>query len=438
MNIKSILEKLQKSKVTRNALWLIGGKAAQMCINLLVGIIIARYLGPSNYGLINYGRAYTAFFLSFCTLGINSLLVKEFVEHQGEEGKIIGTALLLKGTASILSAILIMIIVSIVDFGETETILVVALCSIGMVFNIFDTFNYWFQSKLESKVTAVCSLIAFSVTAAYKVWLLATSKSVTYFAFATSVDYICIGSFLFCAYRKYKGEKLRFSWGYGKKLLKISTPFIFPNLMVAVYGQTDKIMLKQMISEAEIGYYSTAVSISTMWCFIISAIIDSMYPTIMESFHRSKEEFDNKNRLLYAIIFYACVIMSVIISILAEPIIKIFFGEAYLPSVVPLRIVTWYTAFSYLGVARNAWIVCNNRQNKLKYVYAAAAISNVVLNLIFIPSMKASGAALASLLAQIITTMVAPFFMPSLRENSVMMLEAVYLKGIIKRPRRTT
>ena len=208
--------------------------------------------------------------------------------------------------------------------------------------------------------------------------------------------------------------------------------------MVAVYGQTDKIMLKQMISEAEIGYYSTAVSISTMWCFIISAIIDSMYPTIMESFHRSKEEFDNKNRLLYAIIFYACVIMSVIISILAEPIIRIFFGKAYLPSVVPLRIVTWYTAFSYLGVARNAWIVCNNRQNKLKYVYAAAAISNVVLNLIFIPSMKASGAALASLLAQIITTMVAPFFMPSLRENSVMMLEAVYLKGIIKRPRRTT
>lgn len=431
--LKSILEKIKRNRTARNAVWLISGKVIQMCINLLVGLLTARYLGPSNYGLINYGGAYTAFFLSFCTLGINSVLVKEFVDHRGEEGKIIGTSLLLKGIASILSAILIVAIVNIVDFGETQTIIVVILCSIGMIFNIFDTFNYWFQSRLESKVTAICSLIAFSITAVYKVILLATSKSVIYFAFATSVDYICIGVLLFCSYKKHKGGKLQFSWRYGKKLLKSSTPFIIPSLMVAIYGQTDKIMLKQIISETEIGYYSTAVSLCTMWCFVIAAIIDSMYPTIMESFHRTKEEFDNKNKLLYTIVFYTCVIVSAVISILAEPIVRILYGTAYLPSVAPLRIVTWYTAFSYLGVARNAWIVCNNRQNKLKYVYAAAAISNVFFNLILIPSMGASGAALASLLAQVITTMVVPFFMPSLRENSVMMVEAICLKGILKR-----
>lgn len=403
-----------------------------MCINLVVGLLTARYLGPSNYGLINYGGAYTAFFLSICTLGINSVLVKEFVDNRGDEGKIIGTSLLLRGIASVLSAILIIVIVNLVDYGETETIIVVALCSIGLIFNIFDTFNYWFQSRLESKVTAVCSLVAFSVTAVYKIFLLTTSKSVEYFAFATSVDYICIGLLLFYSYKRHEGGKLHFSWNYGKHLLKISTPFIVPSLMVAIYGQTDKIMLKQMISETEIGFYSTAVSISTMWCFVISAIIDSMYPTIMESFHKTKEEFDRKNKLLYAIVFYTCVIVSTLISILAEPIIKILYGNAYLPSVAPLRIVTWYTAFSYLGVARNAWIVCNNRQNKLKYVYGAAAISNVLLNFLLIPTMGASGAALASLLAQFLTTMVIPFFIPSLRENSIMMVEAIRLKGIIK------
>ena len=431
--INNVLKIIKKSRTAKNAMWLIGGKVIQMCINLFVGLMTARYLGPSNYGLINYGGAYTAFFLSFCTLGINSVLVKEFIDHKGEEGKIIGTTLMLRGISSVLSAILIVLIVSIVDFGEVETIIVVSLCSIGLVFNIFDTFNYWFQSRLESRVTAVCSLIAFSITAVYKVYLLVTSKSVIYFAFATSVDYICIGLLLFWFYKKHEGKKLSFSWDYGKALLKISSPFIIPSLMVAVYGQTDKIMLKQIISETEIGYYSTAVTICTMWSFVISAIIDSMYPTIMESFHRSKKEFDYKNKLLYSIVFYVCIGVSIVTSVLAEPIVKILYGSAYLHSVVPLRIITWYTAFSYLGVARNAWVVCNNQQDKLKYIYAAAAVSNIILNLVFIPFLGASGAAIASLIAQVITTMIAPFFISSLRENSIMMVEAILLKGILNK-----
>ena len=433
MKKKEKIANVLNNRVVKNAGWLIFGKIAQMCINLFVGLLTARYLGPSNYGVINYGSAYTAFFLNLCTLGINSVLVKEFVDYPNEEGKIIGTTLGLKGVASGLSAISIMLISSFIDANEPTTILVVALCSIGLVFNILDTFNYWFQSKLQSKVTAMASLIAFAVTAAYKVYLMVTDKSVVYFAFATSIDYMCIGVLLILVYNRYKGSKLCFSWEYGKKLLKSSTPFIIPGLMVAIYGQTDKMMLKQMISDAEIGYYSTAVSICTMWCFILSAIIDSMYPIIMEAYNENKNNFIHKNKILYAIIFYCCILVSVFITVFAKVIVKILYGNAYLPTVNPLRIITWYTAFSYLGLARNAWIVCENKQKYLTPVYASAALANVILNLIFIPLYGASGAAAASLIAQILTTIVVPFMIPALKENSKLMIEAILFKGVWKR-----
>lgn len=433
MKKKEKIANVLNNRVVKNAGWLIFGKIAQMCINLFVGLLTARYLGPSNYGVINYGSAYTAFFLNLCTLGINSVLVKEFVDYPNEEGKIIGTTLGLKGVASVLSAISIMLISSFIDANEPTTILVVALCSIGLVFNILDTFNYWFQSKLQSKVTAMASLIAFAVTAAYKVYLMVTDKSVVYFAFATSIDYMCIGVLLILVYNRYKGSKLCFSWEYGKKLLKSSTPFIIPGLMVAIYGQTDKMMLKQMISDAEIGYYSTAVSICTMWCFILSAIIDSMYPIIMEAYNENKNNFIHKNKILYAIIFYCCILVSVFITVFAKVIVKILYGNAYLPTVNPLRIITWYTAFSYLGLARNAWIVCENKQKYLTPVYASAALANVILNLIFIPLYGASGAAVASLIAQILTTIVVPFMIPALKENSKLMIEAILFKGVWKR-----
>ena len=433
MKKKEKIANVLNNRVVKNAGWLIFGKIAQMCINLFVGLLTARYLGPSNYGVINYGSAYTAFFLNLCTLGINSVLVKEFVDYPNEEGKIIGTTLGLKGVASVLSAISIMLISSFIDANEPTTILVVALCSIGLVFNILDTFNYWFQSKLQSKVTAMASLIAFAVTAAYKVYLMVTDKSVVYFAFATSIDYMCIGVLLILVYKRYKGSKLCFSWEYGKRLLKSSTPFIIPGLMVAIYGQTDKMMLKQMISDAEIGYYSTAVSICTMWCFILSAIIDSMYPIIMEAYNENEDDFIHKNRILYTIIFYCCIFVSVFITVFAKIIVKMLYGNAYLPTVNPLRIITWYTAFSYLGLARNAWIVCKNKQKYLTPVYASAALANVVLNLIFIPLYGASGAAVASLIAQILTTLVIPFMIPALKENSKLMIEAILFKGVWKK-----
>ena len=154
----------------------------------------------------------------------------------------------------------------------------------------------------------------------------------------------------------------------------------------------------------------------------------------MEAHKTGDEElFKKKNRQLYAVVFYVSMGVAVLFNIFAELVIYILYGKAYLPAAMPLRIVSWYTAFSYLGVARSAWIVSKNRQRHLIKIYAAAAIGNVALNYLLIPIWGASGAALASLAAQIITGFLLPFFIKDLRENAVLMLEGILLKGIIKR-----
>lgn len=424
-----MLQMVFKNKIVKNAGWLISGKIFQMGINFLVGILTARYLGPSNYGLIGYAGAYVAFFTCLCTLGINSVLVKEFIEYPGEEGKILGTSIGLRMASSILSAITMVTISCVVDFGEPLTIAVVALSSIGAVFHVFEVFNYWFQSKLQSKVTAIAAFLAYAITAIYKVILLVLGKDVRYFAFATSVDYICIAIFLYVAYKKHGGGRLNFSSSYGKKLLSKSWHFILPGLMVAIYGQTDKLMLKHLISTSEIGYYSTAVSLCTTWCFVLSAIIDSMVPSIMQAHKDKNPSFEAKNKFLYAIVFYVSCAVSLLFMLFGGWIVRLLYGEAYIPAAAPLRIITWYTAFSYLGTARQAWVVCKNVQKYLIYIYASSALINVILNMLLIPLWGASGAALASLIAQI-STIVVPLVIPEMRENTKLMLSAIFLRGL--------
>ena len=107
-----------------------------------------------------------------------------------------------------------------------------------------------------------------------------------------------------------------------------------------------------------------------------------------------------------------------------------------MPAVMPLKIITWYTAFSYFGVARNAWMVCNEKQKYIKYMYLPAAIINVLLNLAFIPLWGASGAAVASLITQIFTSIILPLCIKATRPNAKLMLEAIFLIDVFNKKQK--
>ena len=199
--IKTVLNKFSRNKEVKNASWLILGRIFRLILSFLLSIFTARYLGPGNYGLINYANAYVAFFTSLCTLGINSVIVKDFIDNPDEQGVTLGSTLGLRIMSSMLSTIAIISIVSVIDKGETTTIQVAALCSISLVFKAADTFEYWFQARYESKVTAIVTLLAYIATSIYKVILLVLNKNIQWFAFASSVDYIFLAIFLVYAYK---------------------------------------------------------------------------------------------------------------------------------------------------------------------------------------------------------------------------------------------
>lgn len=427
-----MIKKKFNSKVLKNISWLIGARIIQMIFSFIVGILTARYLGPNNYGLINYGAVYTGIFSSVCSLGLNSIVVKELIDKKDSQGETLGTIIVLKFIASSLSVIAIYSLSSIIDANSSLTRDVVLLCSFGLIFQSFTIFEFWFQSRLESKMTALATMIAYIIVSVYRVYLLINGYEVRWFAVATSIDYLCIALILYLIYKHSGGPQLKFSFDRAKSMIQISYHFILSSLMVSIYGNTDKFMIQHILKDgSEVGYYSTAVSICSMWTFVLQAIIDSFTPTIMEMHKTDYQKYKKRNIQLYAIIFYISLFVSLFIMLFANFGISFLYGNSYLGAVAPLRIVTWYTAFSYLGVARNAWIVCENKQKYLKYLYISAALLNIVLNFFLIPLLGSSGAALASLITQIFTSIILPFFIKEIRENAMMIVYAILGRGLI-------
>lgn len=419
-----------KNKVMQNASWMIIGRIYQMGLAFAVSLLTARYLGPSNYGLINYAASFSSFFSTFCVLGINSIIVKNFIDYPSEEGKTIGSAIGIRMISSACSVVLMLVATFFLDRGERTTHIVVLLLGLGMMPQVFDTLNYWFQAKLQSKYAAMASSVGYTVMMAYKITLLILKKNVIWFAASSSIEYLVIAGCLYYNYKKHKGPALSFSWRKVKELLSSSHHFILVSLMISIYGSTDKLMLKQMMSETEVGFYSTAVALCGIWCFVLAALNDSMYPVIVEAFDSDIKLFERRCKQLYAIVFYVSIFASTIYTIFAKYMVVILYGTDYLPAVTPVRIVTWYIAFSYLGDARNVWVISYNCQKHLKYLYVGSAITNIALNYLLIPVLGVSGAALASVITQISTIMVFPLFIQDMRPNVKLMWDAIRLKDV--------
>lgn len=426
------------NRVAKNAVWIIGGKVAQSVLALIINMLTARYLGPSNFGLITYASSLVAFVLPIMQLGFSNVLVQEIVNKPEREGKVLGTAIFLSLLSSICCIIGVTSFAFAVNPDETETIVVCLLYSFILIFQAIDHIEFWYQAKLLSKYSSIISLISYVAVSAYKVFLLVTAKSVYWFALSNALDYAFISIGGVILYRKLGGQRLSFSISIGKQMFSKSKHYILSSMMVTIFAQTDKIMIKMMMNESATGYYGAAVACAGMTSFVFAAIIDSFRPSVFEGQKVGEDVFSYRLTMLYSIIIYLSLAQSVVMSVMSKLIIFILYGEAYYPAVDALRIVVWYTTFSYMGSVRNIWILANEKQKYLWQINLFGAVANVILNYILIPLIGINGAAVASLLTQFFTNVIVGYIIKPIRPNNKLIVESLkphYLLDALKKMR---
>ena len=420
------------SRVLRNASWIIACKVTQSVLALVINMLTARYLGPSNFGLITYAASLVAFAVPIMQLGINNILVQEIVYRPEREGEILGTSIVLSVISSLFCIAGVTTFAYLMNPDESVTVITCLLYSVLLLFQALDMIGYWFQAKLLSKYTSLISLFVYFIVAAYKIWLLVTRKSIYWFAISNALDVGLISTTAIIIYHRLGGSRFRFSAELGWKMFNKSKHYIVSSMMVTIFAQTDKIMLKQMLDETATGYYGAAVACAGLAGFVFVALIDSFRPSIFEGLKISEEVFTHRLTLLYSIIIYLSLAQSLVMTMLAYWIVLILYGEAYAPAAGALRIVVWYTTFSYIGSVRNIWILAKNKQKYLWQINLSGALANVFLNWLLIPQMGIYGAALASLMTQFFTNVIIGYIMIPIRDNNAIMIKSLDPKVLLE------
>jgi O-antigen/teichoic acid export membrane protein len=398
----------------------------RLTVGLVVAIWVARYLGPKNYGILNYGIAYTAFFSLFVKLGLNKIIVREIVKHQEYRDLYLGTVFFMKLTGSAIAITLIALSLSFTESNQTVKI-TIFLISLGFIFQSLDIIDFYFQANLLSKYVVIARTISFVSTSLLKIIFIIYNLEVFYFAFAFSLE-LLLGSILLLLAYKLTGHN-PFRWQFDRKIafhfLRDSWPLAINIFLVAIHIRIDQAMIKSFLDLEQLGVFSVAVKIADYWYFIPAIIIQTLMPYFVKLRETNYQFYEYRLIQLYSMMFWMGTFVGIVTVIFGEGFINILFGSNYIGAYQVLVYSIWKGIFLSQALARGIWIISENVQFYRLAVNLLAVMTNVILNCYLIPAMGIAGAGLSSLLSIGLSTWIYGLFIDPLKYSTISMIKSI-------------
>ncbi len=394
-----------------------------MVAGLLVGIWVARYLGPAQFGLFNYAMAFTALFGSLAKLGLDSIVVRELVNTPEMRDVYLGTAFWLKLMGSVIMLAAMAVGVQFTS-NDATTNLYIFIIGCGTLFQSFEVVDFYFQSKVLSKFVSICKLTQLCISSLVKLYLIYIQAELIWFVLISLVDSVTLAASLFLVFKYHNLSNFYkfFDKIIAKNLLMKSWTLIISGVVISIYMRIDQVMINEMMGAKDVGIYSAAVRLTEIWYFIPVIITNSLLPAIIHSKKISEENYYHRLQQLYTLMIWMAISIALLTTFFGNWIILTLYGLEFKDAASVLIINIWTGVFVFFGSAWSKWMLVENKMKMASFFQINAMIFNVLLNLYLIPKFGIYGAAISSLIAAAIGHTILPLFIKSQRIALKMML----------------
>lgn len=425
-----------KRKVVSNLVWAVGGKIVTLVGNLLVGIFVARYLGPEQYGLMNYVISYVALFQIFATFGLDSIEIREESKTPERKDAIIGTAFRLKLIAATITIAFVALTMFLFE-ADGFTRLMVMMYSLSMLLNTMNVARNYFTSIIWNEYVVKTEISRTVIGIAFKVALLVIHAPLAWFIFAVLMDAVLLASGYAISYRAKIGSMRLWSWDapLARYMLKQAFPMLLSGAAVIVYTKINTVMLGNMLDKTAVGIYSIAVSFTDVCVFVPTILSQTVTPVLVRKYEDDRVGYQLSSQLFIDITVWGCIFLAVFVSFISAPLIKMTYGMAYANSIPVLKVLSFRLFGVALAQTSGQLIIVEHIQKYAVIRNILGCVICVCLNLLLIPRYGVIGAAFSSVITSLFPGYIANFLIPAYRKFFVMQTKSVVVGwiGIIKK-----
>ncbi len=390
-----------------SGIWFFSEKLIRALFNLIFAVLIARHLGPIDYGKIVFVITYISFFQALVNLGIDGIVVRDIAgfsisnaedKHKSSK-EILGNAFTLRTYVSVVSWVLSICFMQIVV--DNELTLLTAIIGAILLLQPLDTIDLWFQSQHKVSFVAKFKIASYFLTAIFRIYLIYSNKSLLWFAFGVFFEYLFISVAIIFAFKRSDcilsfSSNIINSFG----LLRESWVYLIYGLLLMVSTKVDQVIINYLLEDKQyVGLYVAGVAIVGGLNMIGSVASAVMLPNVSKLKVTSEVLYRKRLTLIFRTYILLSFVAFIGISFFSSQIISLLYGVSFLKSGAVLAIYSATLIPASIIYGQMLWI--NNERQPRVFLFQGllSASLTIIFNFLLIPIYGLPGAAFASVIS---------------------------------------
>ena len=383
----------------KNTSWLLISQIITSVFGFVWIVLLARYLGVSDFGIMNFAMSLTLIMSIFIDLGITLYTTRDLSRYPNLAEKYIGNAIPLKAFLSFITFIATLAILYISNFNLLTTEIVLLFLINTAFLTMGDLFKGVFQAFAKQKYQSFGIIINSSLILIGTFLLIYFNLGLVFVALAYISGSAISLIYLYIKLRdKIIIPKFELDFSFWKQSIKKSIPFGITIIFTTIFYLIDTVMLSFMSGSFAVGIYSSAYKIITVFTTLYTVYTFVVFP-LMSKFYKDSE---NLLRISYEkSVKYLIMMMLPIaigLTIYSHYVVTLIFGNEYLLSGDVLRILIWNVLFLMVNGASTSLLNSSNNEVAVTKINGIACLTNVILNLILIYYLSYIGASIATVI----------------------------------------
>jgi O-antigen/teichoic acid export membrane protein len=392
------------NKIIKNTLWLTGGEVTGRLIRAVLVVYAARTLGASDWGTFSYVLSLAALFTLFADAGLGAVLTRELIKYPAQQAQYFSTSFFIKLIFLLISFLAVIFLTPIftkIDLPQN----LILLAAFLVTFDSLRVFSFSITRALEKMhLEAIANVITQIVIVGLGLWALITISTIESLALAYVIGSgvgLLVAIFIIRDWLKKISSN--FDKSLIKKIIYVAWPFALLGMLTGIILNTDIIMLGWLRGAEDIGFYSVAQKIILVLYAIPALIATSSFPAFTRLAGKDKKAFSDLIVKSLKAIFMLSLPLTIGGVIVGFDFIDLIFGSGYHASVTTFQILLFSLLINFpLTIIGNALFAYNKQKEFIKYS-ALAAGSNIAFNFLLIPIWGIEGAAISTVLTQLVS-----------------------------------
>ncbi len=383
--------------------WLASEKLLRLVLAVVVGVWVARHLGPQAYGQLSLALSWVGLLGCLAWFGVGDTVTRAMVQDRAAEGLLLGSAFVLRCIGTLLSLMALGVALAAGLIPAELAPLVLVLAWMLPAGELTGGIWLWFQSHLRMGRVVMVKNLALLAGSLGRLGVIAAGGGALAMAWTFVGEAAIVGLGLLLVYRL-AGQRTsdwRFDGRHARSIFMLSLPVLASVAVATLNARLDQILIGAFVGTREVGVYAAAVRFSEIWWQVPVLLMQSLAPRFLFAPQLRPARVERNVAWLMLALAGTALLPCLLLSVLGGHITGPLLGPAFAGSQAVLAVHVWIALFLFIDTAQNQWLLARGQQSVLLHKSLTALLVNGALGLLLVPQWGAVGGAVAALAAQV-------------------------------------